>query len=110
MFVWGEKPSRTWATPRRYVVVPFCVLIGRALISAIVSGLPFMETWYWSEPILAVPEGRIRFWTLIAFTTSTGVSLLACMAAVSISTASTRCLPPYGKGTEELGIVVVSGR
>jgi hypothetical protein len=62
--------------------------------------LPFISTWYSRGPSLAVPEGSIRFSALTAFTTSFGDSPLACMAAESMSIETSRCLPPYGQGTD----------
>ncbi len=51
-----------------------------------------------STPIFCVPPGRIRFWTLMAFTTSAGVRCLACSDSGSRSTWICGCLPPYGYG------------
>jgi hypothetical protein len=75
-------------------VAPFTVRIGRSLRPAIASGEPFMRTPYSVAPNLAVPEGRIRFCVLIAFTTSDGDRPRACSAWVSRSTEISRFLPP----------------
>jgi hypothetical protein len=81
------------------MVAPLTVFTGRSFSSLMVSVLPFISTWYSSGPSLAVPEGRIRFSALTAFTTSVGDRPLACMAAESISIETSRCFPPYGQGT-----------
>ena len=38
------------------------------------DGVALVNTAYWVSPILAVPEGSVRFFALTAFTTSKGVS------------------------------------
>ena len=40
-------------------------------------GIALVRMVYCLSPILAKPDGRVRFWTLIAFTTSVGVKPLA---------------------------------
>src|SRR5262249_16831274 len=55
-------------------------------------------------------DGRIKFCKLMALTTSTGVKPLAWRAWVLISTATSRCLPPYGQGMAAPGITVNCGR
>ena len=94
MFVCGEKPSRTCATSRSQVVALPAVRTGRSPRPAMASGEPFMRTVYSVAPNFAVPEGRIRFCTLMAFTTSAGDSPRACSAAMSRSTEMSRFLPP----------------
>jgi len=103
ILVCGEKPSRTWATSDRYVVAPFRVITGILFRPSTVSGDPLVANTYSVPPILAVPEGKTRFWVLTALTTSVGVKPLASNAAVSRSTEMTRCLPPYGHGRPHPG-------
>jgi hypothetical protein len=40
------------------------------------TGITLVRTVYWVSPILARPEGKVRFWALTAFTTSAGVKPL----------------------------------
>src|SRR5438309_8679190 len=68
------------------------------LSSSIVAGTALVRTVYWVSPIFAVPEGRVRFWALTAFATSSGVSPLAKSFAGSRSTMIWRYLPPAGVG------------
>ena len=75
-----------------------------------VSGEPLVASTYSVPPILAVPDGSIRFCALTALTTSFGVSPLASSAGVSRSTDMTRCLPPYGQGMATPGMVTRRGR
>jgi len=91
--VCGENPSRTCATSRIYVVAPFCVFTGRPLISAIVSGCRSSDLIL-QVAILAVPEGKIRFWALMALTTSTGGQSFGLHCGGIDIHGSTRCLPP----------------
>ncbi len=79
------------------VLLP-AVRMGRSFSSATVTGLPLMSTSYSYGPIFDVPPGKIRFWALMALTTSSGDSPRACSAAMSRSTCTWRCLPPYGYG------------
>jgi hypothetical protein len=53
---------------------------------------------YWVSPIFTVPEGKVRFCALTAFTTSMGVTPLASSFAGSRSTMIWRYLPPAGVG------------
>src|ERR1700722_6993210 len=110
MFVCGENPSLTCATSDKYVVAPFLVTTGMRLSPAIVSGDPFSAMANSVEPILAVPEGKMRFCALTAFTMSFGVRPLASSAEVSRSTEIRRDLPPYGYGTATPGMVTRRGR
>src|SRR5271156_1433143 len=80
------------------MVEPFTVLIGRSFSSAMVWGELFVSTSYSKEPILAVPEGTIKFWLLTAFTTSTGERPFDWSAVMLRSTMTFRCFPPYGYG------------
>src|ERR1700749_4236398 len=75
-----------------------------------VSGEPLSAIAYSVLPILAVPEGTIRFCALTAFTTSFGVSPLASKAGVSKSTDIKRDFPPNGYGTAAPGMVTKRGR
>ena len=76
------------------------VLIGRSLSSAIVCGLPFISTAYSSEPIFAVPDGRIRFCALDRGRRCPRATDPWPAARLgSRSTEISRCLPPYGNGT-----------
>ena len=59
-----------------------------------VSGEPFMPMVYSVGPILATPEGRMRFCALTALTMSSGDRPLDSSASVSMSTDTMRCLPP----------------
>jgi hypothetical protein len=93
-----------------YVVAPLTVRTGRSLSPSIASGDPFIRTVYSVAPNFAVPDGRIRFWVLIALTTSAGERPRACSACVSRSTEITRFLPPYGNGIATPGIVISCGR
>ena len=76
------------------MVAPFSVFTGRSFSSSMVRVLPFISTWYSSGPSLTVPEGRMRFSALTAFTTSSGDSPFACSAGESMSTETSRTLPP----------------
>src|ERR1022692_1320199 len=77
---------------------------------SIVSGDALVPSTYSVPPILAVPDGRIRFWVLTALMTSFGVNPFASSAAVSRSTDMTRCLPPNGHGMATPGMVTRRGR
>ncbi len=92
------------------MVAPLRVDTGMALSPAMVSGEPFSARGYSIAPILAVPEGSVRFCVLTALTTSFGDSPLASSAAVSRSTEMTRVLPPKGNGIAALGTVTSRGR
>ena len=94
MLVCGEKPSRTCATSRKYVVAPLIVRTGRSLSPSITLGELFIATLYSIAPILAVPEGRIKFCEFTALTTSLGARPRACSAGMSRSTEISRVLPP----------------
>ncbi len=75
-------------------MAPLTDLTGRSAISASFCGLAFISISLSSEPILAVPLGRMRFWTLIALTTSVGESPRALSLFGSISTIIWGILPP----------------
>src|SRR4051812_36648339 len=80
------------------MVAPFTTLTGRLFRSSRIDGVPFTSTLYSVEPIFVVPEGRMRFCTLMAFTTSWPVIPLAFSAWRSRSTETTFVRPPYGHG------------
>ena len=69
-----------------------------------VAGVALVRTAYCVSPILAVPEGSVRFCALTAFTTSSGVRPLASSFAGSISTMIWRYFPPAGVGSVMPGI------
>src|ERR1700721_541529 len=83
---------------------PLANLIGILLRSPIVGGTALARTVYWVSPILAKPDGSVRFWTLTALTPSFGVSPLACSFKGSRSTMIWRYLPPAGVGKVTPGI------
>ena len=68
------------------IVPPFTVLIGILFSALIASGVAFSSMLYSVRPIFAVPEGRITFCALTAFTTSLGVSPRDSRRLESIST------------------------
>ena len=96
MLVCGGKPSRTWATSRMKTMAPLLAdaRMGRSFSSSSLSGALLVSTWYSKGPILAVPEGRIRFCAAMVLTTSAGESPFDCSAGRSRSTCTCRCLPP----------------
>ncbi len=98
MFCCTSQPSCTWPTSLMNTVAPFTTLIGMSFSSSIVAGVALVRTTYWVSPILAVPDGRVRFWVLIAFTTSSGVRPRDTSLAGSMSTMIWRYLPPFGVG------------
>src|SRR4051812_50218076 len=98
------------------VVAPFMVRTGRSFRPWIASGDAFMRTVYSVSPIFAVPEGRIRFCVLTAFTTSAGEKTRAGGSGKSRAGQGKRDLPPVGKGvgdpggdTTLAGVVVKTG-
>ena len=76
------------------MVEPLTVFTGRSFNSAMVCGELFISTWYSSGPILAEPEGVIRFCELMALTMSAGDNPFACSLGMSRSTCTCRILPP----------------
>ena len=92
--VWGEKPSRTWATSLMYTVAFCTTLIGRSLSSGTVRGLAFMATSYSNSPILAVPDGSTMFCWPRVLTMSIGARPFDWSRRGSRSTITCRCLPP----------------
>jgi hypothetical protein len=80
-------------------LAPFWNFTGILLRSSIEVGSALVRTVYWVSPILAVPDGKVRFWALIALTTSLGVRPLACSFTGSMSTMICRYLPPAGVGS-----------
>jgi len=73
-------------------------LTGMLLRSSMLAGVALVRTVYCVSPILAVPDGSVRFCAFTAFTTSSGVSPLASSFAGSRSTMIWRYLPPAGVG------------
>ena len=67
---------------------------GTLASSGTVRGAALRVTSYSSRPILAVPDGRIRFWTFRVSSTAEGDSPLACRSRGLRSTMICRCLPP----------------
>ena len=63
-----------------------------------VVGIALVRTVYCVSPILARPDGKVRFCALTAFTMSVGVSPLAWSLTGSMSTMICRYLPPSGVG------------
>ena len=86
MLVWGGAPSRTCATSCRNTTAPPADRIGRLLSPSIVVGLLLVSMAYSKIPILEVPAGRMRFWALMALTTSVGARPLLWSAGRSMST------------------------
>src|SRR3954470_8820492 len=78
--------------------------------SLALGGLLLSWTGYSCRPIFAVPAGKIRFWLPIAVETSAGDTPSAYMRSGSRSTMTWRCLPPYGYGLCNPGIVINCGR
>ena len=72
----------------------FTVFTGRLFNCWTVTGVPFNPTLYSVFPILAVPEGRMTFCALTAFTTSRGDRPSDFSRAESMSTMIWRTLPP----------------
>ena len=103
-FCWTSQPSCTWPTSFTNTVAPFKTLIGMSFSASIDAGVALVRTTYCFSPILAVPEGTVRFWALTAFTTSIGVRPLATSLAESMSTMIWRYLPPDGVGSVTPGI------
>ena len=97
-FCCTSQPSCTCPTSFTNTVAPFTTLIGMSFSASIEAGVALVCTTYWRSPILAVPEGTVRFWALTAFTTSSGVRPLATSLAGSMSTMIWRYLPPAGVG------------
>ena len=62
------------------------------------AGIALVRTVYWVSPILARPDGKVRFCALTAFTTSVGVSPRETSLTGSMSTMIWRYLPPPGVG------------
>ncbi len=110
MLVCGAKPSRTKPTSPMVVVAPLTVRIGRSLSAAMVSVEPLRRNVYSVAPNLAVPDGRIRFCTFSAATTSAGDRPRACIALVSRSIETSLDLPPYGNGIATPGMLTSCGR
>jgi hypothetical protein len=84
------------------MVAPLAVRTGSSFKPATASGEPLILTEYSVPPNLAVPEGRIRFWVLMALTTSMGARPRDCSAGVSRST-EIRRLAAIGKGHGHAG-------
>ena len=68
------------------------------------GGVALVRTTYCVSPILAVPDGTVRFCALTALTTSSGVRPLAESLVGSMSTMIWRYLPPDGVGSVTPGI------
>ncbi len=94
MFCWGGAPSRTKATSRISTGEPFSTLTGIWLSSSIRVGEELGRITNWVSPILARPEGRVRFCALMAVATSIGVRPRACRACRSRSIMIWRGAPP----------------
>ena len=71
-----------------------------AVLETQALGKQYGRRWALQDCTLTVPEGRVRFWALIALLTSVGVSPFACSARLSMSISIWRCLPPLGRGIE----------
>ncbi len=65
----------------------------QGLFAHVTSGT-LVPILYSSLAILAVPDGKMRFCALMALITSFGVKPSACSLFQSMSTETTRCLPP----------------
>src|SRR5450631_893402 len=105
MFVCGEKPSRTGATSRRYMVELPTTFTGRSFNLSTRRGLELRSTSYSNWSILTVPDGNTRFCRDKALTTSVADSPFDCSNEGLRSTMICRCLPPYGYGMEAPGTV-----
>src|ERR1700740_1941056 len=92
------------------MVAPLTVLIGRVSKSLMAGGLALIPTWYSNWPILAVPDGKIRFCAFTALMTSAGGNPRACLAWEFRFPSTYRSLPPYGDGTTAPGTVISCGR
>jgi len=103
-FCCTSQPSCTWPMSLRKTVAPFTTLTGMLLRSSMVAGIALVSTVYCVSPILAVPEGRVRFWAFTAFTMSSGVRPCATSFSESMSTMIWRYLPPVGVGKVTPGI------
>jgi len=79
---------------------PLTIRIGRSPSSETAAGLLFRSTSYSLSPILAVPDGMVRFWAASATLTSLGVSPFDSSAFRSRSTMISRTFPPMGRGTD----------
>jgi hypothetical protein len=79
-------------------VAPLANLTGMLLRASIVVGIALVRTVYCFSPILAKPDGSVRFSAFTALTTSVGVRPLACSFVGSISTMICRYFPPSGVG------------
>ena len=97
-FCCTAQPSCTWPISLTNTVCPLTYLIGILLRSAMVVGIALVRTVYCVSPILARPDGKVRFCALTALTTSAGVSPLASSLTGSMSTMICRYLPPSGVG------------
>jgi hypothetical protein len=92
--VCGLDPSCTLATSRMNTTVPLTVRIGASLSSSGRSGLELSLMLYSMSSIFSVPAGMIRFCSPIALLTSTADRPLERSASGSMSTCTSRCLPP----------------
>ncbi len=68
------------------------------------GGVALVRTVYCVSPILAVPDGSVRFWALTALTMSSGVKPRETSLAGSMSTMICRYLPPAGVGSVTPGM------
>ncbi len=103
-FCCTSQPSWTWPTSFTNTVAPFTTLTGMSFNWSMLEGVALVRTAYWVLPILAVPDGRVRFCALTALTTSSGVRPRATSFAGSRSTMIWRYLPPDGVGSVTPGI------
>ena len=86
MLTCGGPPSRTLATSRTRIGWPPTTLMGIWFSASMASGDAFSCTGYCCSPILARPEGIVRFWAVTALVTSSAVSPRAWSACKSRST------------------------
>src|ERR1700722_1284773 len=61
MFCCTAQPSCTWPTSLRNTVWPLIYLIGILLRSVMLTGIALVRTVYCGAPILARPDGKVRF-------------------------------------------------